>query len=330
MEKRPLALTPFLTGCYSRSVKILVTGGAGFIGSHVVEAYLSAGHEVAVVDDLSTGSMGNLPRGVPFYLMNVGSAELRKVFEIEKPQIVNHHAAQISVTVSVREPVRDATVNGLGLLNVLECSRASAIRKFIFISSGGAVYGEAGEERLTEDHPPAPVSPYAIHKLLGEHYVRFYGAQHGMEWTALRYSNVFGPRQNPLGEAGVVAIFMSKVVAGEIPVVNAYPEEPEGMARDYVYVEDVARASLLALDKGSGEAVNIATAREVRTRELLAAICRIAGRELKYTRGGPRPGDIRHSCLDNSKAARVLGWKPVFSLDAGLERTLAWLNGSHA
>ncbi|MGO9310332.1 MAG: NAD-dependent epimerase/dehydratase family protein [Spirochaetia bacterium] len=311
-------------------MKILVTGGAGFIGSHVVEAYLAAGHEVAVVDDLSTGAKENLPREVPLYLMNIGSPELKKVFEIEKPQIVNHHAAQISVTISAREPVRDATVNGLGLLNVLECSVAARVRKFIFISSGGAVYGEAGTERLSEDHPPSPVSPYAIHKLLGELYLRFYGTQHALEWTALRYSNVFGPRQNPLGEAGVVAIFVSKVLAGEIPVVNAFPEEPEGMARDYVYVEDVARANLLALEKGSGEAVNIATARDVRTRELLAAICRIMGKELKYTRGGPRPGDIRHSCLDNSKAARVLGWRPGFSLDEGLGRTVSWFGGSHA
>jgi UDP-glucose 4-epimerase len=311
-------------------MKILVTGGAGFIGSHVVEAYLSAGHDVAVVDDLSTGSKKNLPAGVPLYLMNIGSPELPKVFELEKPQLVNHHAAQISVTVSSREPLRDATVNGLGLLNVLECSRAAGVKKFIFISSGGAIYGEAGTERLTEDHPPVPVSPYAIHKLLGEHYLRFYGLQYGLEWTALRYSNVFGPRQNPLGEAGVVAIFISKVLAGQIPVVNAFPEEPDGMARDYVYVEDVARANLLALEKGAGEAVNIATAREVRTRELLAAICRITGKEMKYTRGGHRPGDIRSSCLDNAKAARVLGWKPGFSLDEGLGRTVAYFSGSHA
>jgi len=311
-------------------MKILVTGGAGFIGSHVVEAYLAAGHEVAVVDDLSTGSKENLPREVPFYLMNIGSPELRKVFEIEKPQVVNHHAAQISVTISAREPVRDATVNGLGLLNVLECSVAAKVKKFIFISSGGAVYGEAGTERLSEDHPPSPVSPYAIHKLLGELYLRFYGAQHALEWTALRYSNVFGPRQNPLGEAGVVAIFVSKVRAGEIPVVNAFPEEPEGMARDYVYVEDVARANLLALEKGSGEAVNIATARDVRTRELLAAICRIMGKELKYTRGGPRPGDLRRSCLDITKAARVLGWKPSFSLEEGLARTIPYFTAAHA
>jgi UDP-glucose 4-epimerase len=311
-------------------MKILVTGGAGFIGSHVVDAYLAAGHEVAVVDDLSSGSRANMPKGVPFYLMSIGSPELARVFKIEQPDVVNHHAAQISVVVSVRDPVRDATVNALGLLNVLECSRAESIKKFIFISSGGAIYGEAAGARLTEDHPPAPLSPYAIHKLLGEHYLRFYGFQHGLQWTALRYANVYGPRQNPHGEAGVVAIFISKVMKGEIPAINAYPEEPEGMARDYVYVEDVARASLLALDKGAGEPFNIATGREVRTRELLASICRIMGRELRYTRAGPRPGDLKRSCLDNTRAASVLGWKPGFSLDEGLARTIASFTAANA
>ncbi|HTO21578.1 MAG TPA: NAD-dependent epimerase/dehydratase family protein [Spirochaetia bacterium] len=311
-------------------MKILVTGGAGFIGSHVVDAYRAAGHAVVVVDDLSSGSGKFLPRDVPFYLMNIGAPELGKVFEIEKPDVVCHHAAQVSVVVSSREPVLDARVNGLGLLNVLECSRVSHVKKFIFISSGGAVYGDAGGKKLAEDHPPAPESPYAIHKLLGEHYLRFYGAQHGLQWTALRYANVYGPRQNPLGEAGVVAIFLAKVMAGEVPVVNAYPEEPDGMERDYVYVEDCARANVLALDKGAGQASNIATSHPVRTRELLSAICRVAGKELKYTRAGPRPGDIRSSCLDNSRAAGVLGWKPGFTLDEGLARTFAWFNASHA
>ncbi len=311
-------------------MKILVTGGAGFIGSHVVDAYLAAGHAVVVVDNLSSGTRSNVPREASFYLMDVGSPDLLKVFQIEKPDIVNHHAAQISVTISSRDPILDAKVNGLGLLNVLECSRQSGVKKFIFISSGGAIYGEAGGARLTEDHPPAPVSPYAIHKLLGEHYLRFYGIQHGLQWTVLRYANVFGPRQNPDGEAGVVAIFISKLLKGEIPVINAFPDEPEGMARDYVYVEDVARANLLALAQGAGEAVNIATMKEVRTRELLSVISRILGKELKYTRGGPRPGDLRRSCLDNSKAARVLGWKPGVSLDEGLSRTVSFFSSSHA
>jgi UDP-glucose 4-epimerase len=311
-------------------MKILVTGGAGFIGSHVVAAYLSAGHQVAVVDDLSTGSRANVPAGAAFYLMDIGSPQLAKVFEIEKPDVVNHHAAQMSVTVSARDPLFDARVNSLGLLNVLEESRKAEVKKLIFISSGGAIYGEAGDRKLAEDHPPVPMSPYAIHKFLGELYLRFYHAQHGLAWTALRYANVYGPRQNPHGEAGVVAIFITRLLAGEVPTINAFPENPEGMARDYVFVEDVARASLLALDKGAGEAINIGSGRETRTREILATICSLMGRELKYTRGGPRPGDIRRSCLEIGKAEKILGWKPTSTLDEGLAKTISFFSGAHA
>jgi UDP-glucose 4-epimerase len=310
-------------------MKILVTGGAGFIGSHVVEAYLAAGHQVVVVDDLSSGARENLPREVPFYLMDIGSPLLGKVFEAERPDVVNHHAAQISVSVSARDPILDARSNCLGLLNLLETSRKAGISRFIFVSSGGAIYGEAETGKLAEDHPPSPLSPYAIHKLLGEHYLHFYEAQHGMLWTSLRYANVFGPRQNPHGEAGVVAIFTAKLLAGEIPTINTYPGEPEGMSRDYVYVQDVARASVLALDKADCQAVNIGSGQEVHTRELLAAICRIMGKEMKYTRAGARPGDLRRSVLDNGKAARVLGWKPSFSLEDGLARTVSFFS-AHA
>jgi UDP-glucose 4-epimerase len=285
---------------------------------------------VVIVDDLSTGAIANLPKQAAFYLMDIGSPQIEKVFQIEKPDVVNHHAAQMSVTVSARDPLLDAKINVQGLLNVLEASRKAGVKKFIFISSGGAIYGEADGGNTPEDHPPAPLSPYAIHKLLGEHYLRFYAAQHGLVWTSLRYANVFGPRQNPHGEAGVVAIFITRLLSGEIPTINAFPDEPDGMARDYVYVEDVARASLMALDKAAGEPVNIATGREVKTRELLAAICRIMGKELKYTRAGPRPGDLRRSCLDNAKAARVLGWKPSFSLEEGLARTVSFFTSSHA
>jgi UDP-glucose 4-epimerase len=311
-------------------MKILLTGGAGFIGSHVADACLAAGHQVVIVDDLSSGSKANVPRGAAFYLMGIGSPELEKVFAIEKPDVVNHHAAQISVTVSARDPVQDARVNALGLLNVLECACRAAVKKVIFISSGGAIYGEGGGKRLAEDHPAQPLSPYAIHKLLGEHYLHYYAASRGLAWTALRYANVYGPRQNPHGEAGVVAIFSSKLLAGEVPVVNAYPDEPDGMTRDYVYVEDVARASVLALDRAEGEAVNIGTGVPVRTRELLAGIATALKKELKYTSGPARPGDLRHSCLDVAKAARVLGWKPSMPLAEGLARTTAFFSASHA
>jgi UDP-glucose 4-epimerase len=311
-------------------MKILLTGGAGFIGSHVADAYLAAGHQVVIVDDLSSGSRKNMPAGAVFYLMNIGNPELAKVFEIEKPDVVNHHAAQISVVVSARDPLRDARVNALGLLNVLECSSAAAVKKFIFISSGGAIYGEGGGERMAEDHAQAPLSPYAIHKLLGEHYLRFYESARGLSWTALRYANVFGPRQNPAGEAGVIAIFISRILKGEIPVLNAYPEEPDGMARDYVYVEDVARANLLALERARGESVNIGSGKAARTGEILAGISRILGKELKYTRAGPRPGDLRHSCLDNAKADRIMGWKPSFTLEEGLKKTVAYFAADNA
>jgi UDP-glucose 4-epimerase len=316
---------------YTTLFRSLVTGGAGFIGSHVVGAYLSAGHQVVVVDDLSTGSPTNLPKGAAFYLMDIASPQLQKLFEIEKPDVVNHHAAQMSVTVSVRDPLLDARVNSTGLLNVLEASRKASVKKFIFVSSGGAIYGEApGEQKLAEDHPPVPMSPYAIHKFLGELYLRFYHAQYGLTWTSLRYANVFGPRQNPSGEAGVVAIFITKLLRGEVPVINAFPENPEGMSRDYVFVEDVARASLMALDKGNGESVNIGSGKETRTRELLATVSSIMGKELKYTPAGPRPGDIRRSCLDVGKAAKVLGWKPSSTLAEGLAKTVSFFKSANA
>ena len=322
-------MTPLVEGCYSFAMKVLLTGGAGFIGSHVADALLAAGHEVAIVDDLSSGAVANIPSGARLYLMNIGSPELEKVFHIEKPDIVDHHAAQISVPVSARDPMRDARSNALGLLNVLECCRASKVRKVIFISSGGAIYGEADVEKIPEDHPAVPMSPYAIHKQLGESYLRFYNAAHGLAFTTLRYANVYGPRQNPEGEAGVVAIFVSTLLRGDVPVINAYREDPDGMSRDYVYVEDVARANILALDRAEGEAVNIATSRPVKTRELLAAISRIMGRELRFTRADARPGDLRRSCLDNARAARVLGWSPSHDLTAGLEKTVAFFT-THA
>jgi UDP-glucose 4-epimerase len=311
-------------GVKVHGMKALLTGGAGFIGSHVADAYLAAGHEVVIVDDLSSGSRANIPRGASFYLLNINAPELQRVFQHEKPEVVNHHAAQISVTVSARDPALDARLNALGFLNVLECCRLCGVKKVIFASSGGAIYGDSSLERVPEDFPPQPFSPYAIHKQAGESYLRFYKGQHGMDYTILRYANIYGPRQDPFGEAGVISIFINTLLRGQIPTLNAYPENPEGMARDYVFVEDVARANLLALAKGAGEALNIASGQPVRTKSLLAGICSSMGKELAYTQAGPRPGDIRYSCLDNSKARAVLGWKPAMSLEEGLRRTIAF------
>jgi UDP-glucose 4-epimerase len=310
-------------------MKILLTGGAGFVGSHVARAFLAAGHQVVVVDDLSTGDRTRVPPGTSFHLVDIVSPELDAIVARERPDVVDHHAAQISVVASTRDPAADARTNVLGTLNVLECCRRHGVRKLIYISSGGAIYGDAPVDRIPETWPPAPLSPYAIHKLTGEHYLRFYRARHGLVSTSLRYANVYGPGQNPDGEAGVVAIFATKLLRGEVPVLNAYPDDPAGMARDYVYVEDVAAANVLALDRGDGDAVNIGTGTPVKTREVLETIARLLGREARWTPAGPRPGDLKKSCLDNRRALEVLGWRPTHDLAAGLAKTVAWFQ-SHA
>lgn len=305
-------------------MKVLLTGGAGFIGSRVAAALLAAGHRVVVVDDLSAGDRSRVPEGASFHRIDVASDELSALVAAERPDVIDHHAAQISVVASTRDPKADARTNVLGTLNVLDCARRHGVRKVIYISSGGAVYGDADVERIPETWPPAPLSPYAIHKLTGEHYLRYFRAQHGLAFTTLRYANVYGPGQDPFGEAGVVAIFCTKLLRGETPVLNAYPEEPAGMARDYVYVEDVAAANLAALDRGDDGAFNIGTGVAVRTRELLETIARLLGRECRFTAAGPRPGDLRRSCLDNRRALEVLGWRPAHDLEAGLAKTVAW------
>jgi UDP-glucose 4-epimerase len=310
-------------------MKILLTGGAGFIGSHVAAAFLAAGHRVVVVDDLSAGDRARVPPGAAFHRADVASAEFDAIVAAEHPDVVDHHAAQISVTASARDPLADARTNALGTLNVLEACRRNAVRKMIFISSGGAIYGDADVERIPETWPPAPLSPYAIHKLTGEHYLRFYRAQYGLRSTSLRYANVYGPGQDPDGEAGVVAIFCTKLQRGETPVLNAYPDDPAGMARDYVFVEDVAAANVLALDKGDGDAFNIGTGVPVKTREVLEGIARLLGKEARFTPAPARPGDLRRSCLDNRRAREVLGWRPTHDLAAGLAKTVAWFT-THA
>ena len=307
-------------------MKVLITGGAGFIGSHVADAYVNAGHEVIIVDNLSTGSTKNMPKKAKFYLLDIGAQELDKVFELEKPEIVNHHAAQISVTVSTRDPIQDAKINALGLLNLLGTSVRHSIKKFIFISSGGAIYGDTEIMPTPEDHPSQPISPYGIHKHLGEQYLRFYAEQHGLKYTVLRYSNVYGPRQNPLGEAGVVSIFINSLLGEETPTVFSYPEEPDGMLRDYVYVEDVARANLQAADKGVGQLINIGTGVTTTTGALYREISSLFKNPPEPKRGDARPGDLRRSCLDIGKAKRILAWSPSVDLHEGLSRTVKYFS----
>jgi len=313
-------------------VKILVTGGAGFIGSNVADAYIAAGHDVVIMDNLFTGKWGNINPKAKFYLMDVRSAEVKKVFEKERFDIVNHHAAQMSVPASVEDPDFDADVNVRGIINLLEASRKQNVKKVIFISSGGAIYGEAKEYPTSESCPTVPLSPYAITKSVSEQYLAFYRHQYGLDFTVLRYANVFGPRQIPHGEAGVVSLFMDRLLRGKLCTIYHYPEEPRGMIRDYCYVEDVVQANVLALDHGSGEAFNIGTAIPTHTEDLFAAIYDVTKKksplipeELRHPAKGPaRPGDLTRSCLMIEKARKLLGYTPRFSLAEGLEKTFNW------
>ena len=302
-------------------MKVLLTGGAGFIGSHVADTFLQAGHEVVILDNLSSGNRENLPAQARLYLLDLGSSEVEKVFAAERPDIVDHHAAQISVTVSERDPLQDARTNVLGMLNLLEACRRFPVTKLIFASTGGAIYGDTDRLPTPEDFPPQPLSPYGIHKWLGEQYLRYYAHQHGLAYTVLRYANVYGPRQNPDGEAGVVSIFITRLLRGETPTLFAYPGEKDGMVRDYVYAEDVARANLAALDNGTGQTINIGTGVPTTTGALYRAITEgfPGAPEPRWDKA--RPGDLRRSLLDVRKAEKLLGWKPRVSLREGLART---------
>lgn len=316
-------------------MRILVTGGAGFIGSNVVDAYIAAGHDVAVVDNLSSGKKENLNSKARFYLADIRTEELRGIVASEKPDIVNHHAAQISVPASVENPLYDADVNVKGFLNVLETSRASAVKKIVFISSGGAVYGEASEYPTTELYQPRPLSPYAITKFVSERYLDFYNHQYGLDYTVLRYANIYGPRQVPHGEAGVVAIFMDRLLNRKPCTLYHFKEEPRGMVRDYCFVGDVARANLLALEKGSGEAFNVGTGVQTHTEELFNVIFRTLRKGVPglpeelgvLRRAAARAGDLKKSCLVVKKAAKELGWTPAISLAEGIEKTFFWRTG---
>lgn len=312
-------------------VKILVTGGAGFIGSHVVDAYIEEGHEVVVVDNLSSGRIENLNPSARFYKADIRSAQMKEIFKLEKPDVLNHHAAQISVPASVQDPILDAKININGLLNVLESGRANNIQKVVFSSSGGAVYGEAEEYPTSEECPLRPLSPYAIAKAASENYLAFYGLQYGIDYVVLRYSNIYGPRQIPHGEAGVVALFMDSLLDGRLPAIYHFPDEPKGMTRDYCYVGDVVRANVIALEKGGGEALNIATGVATHTFALFGVVFDLAKKKVpnlalskEPIMGPARPGDARRSCLKVEKAAERLGWRARVGLKDGIEKTLEW------
>lgn len=302
-------------------MRILVTGGAGFIGSHIVDLYLAAGHEVAIVDNLwehGGGKEGNINPRASLYRADItDEARMERIFNEVRPEIVNHHAAQASVAISARDPLLDARINVSGLLNVLTNCTRTGTKKIIFASSG-ATYGTPNEVPVREETPQRPESPYGITKLAAEHYLRYWYEASGLRYTALRYGNVYGPRQDPNGEAGVIAIFAKHILATE-PVRIDWDGEQQ---KDYVYVGDVAHANLLALEQGDNDVFCIATGRGTSVNEIYRALAKSIGYEVEIVHAPKRPGDIHLIYFDCSKAERLLGWKAQVLLEEGMRATV--------
>jgi UDP-glucose 4-epimerase len=303
-------------------MRILVTGGAGFIGSTIVDAYLAAGHEVAILDNLSTGREQNINPRAEFHRIDMRERDaVEKLFRENRFELVNHQAAQLDVRHSVRDPQFDAAQNVLGSLNVMQAGIEHGVRRFIFASTGGAVYGEQEQFPADESHPTNPISPYGVTKLTVEKYLNCFRHVHGIEYVVFRYTNVYGPRQNPHGESGVIAIFCDMMMRGEQPTINGTGEQ----TRDYVYVGDVVDAHVRALDHlerdGSGT-FNLCTNTEITVNELFDALNRVFDNRFERKYGPPMPGEQMRSVCSFDHAERVLGWRPRMGFVEGLERTV--------
>lgn len=302
-------------------MKIVVTGGAGFIASHIVDAYIQAGHEVVVIDNLSTGNRSFISSEAHFYEADIrDSLKMAAIFEKEKPVLLNHHAAQMDVRKSVADPVFDAQVNIIGLLNLLEAGRHHGLKKVIFASSGGAIYGDSDRIPTPETNPVQPASPYGVSKLTTEYYLHVYFSVYNISYVALRYGNVYGPRQNPHGEAGVVAIFTQKMLRKEQPVINGDGKQ----IRDFVYVKDVVAANLAALTFSNPLIVNIGTGIQTDINTVYQRLTRLTGFSSLEKHGSAKQGEQRISCLNAQKATKLLHWKPTVTLDQGLAATVSY------
>jgi UDP-glucose 4-epimerase len=310
-------------------MKILVTGGAGFIASHLVDALIKQGHKIVVVDNLSTGKKENVNKKAKFYRLDITSPRVKLVFQKERPQVVFHLAAQIDVRKSVVDPVGDANINIGGSLNILENCKNYRVKKVIFASTGGAIYGEAPRRFIPtkEDYLPQPLSPYGIGKLTVEYYLEYYYEVFGLRYVALRFSNVYGPRQNSRGEAGVVAIFIGQLLAGKTPTLYGQGQ----LTRDYIYVDDITRAALLAMRQKTIGSFNIATSKETNVNQIFSLILKTLKTKIKVEAkcqkpklAPARPGEQKRSCLSWDLARRELGWAPKVKIEEGIKKTVGW------
>jgi len=305
-------------------MKILVTGGAGFIGSHVVDRLVLEGHSVSVIDNLSTGKIENVNREAKFHKIDIISPRIERVFKKERPELICHFAAQMDVRRSVADPIYDAQSNIIGMLNLMENGLRYGVRKVIFASTGGAVYGEGVPYPTSEECIPRPISPYGISKLTGEHYLIYYNVSYGLNYVVLRYANVYGPRQDPFGEAGVVAIFNQKILRDEQPVING-----NGMqTRDYVYVDDVVDAVITSTYNDISDVFNVGTGVETSVNELFRHLIEITGKShIKEVHGQAKKGEQLRSCLSYDKIRKALDWEPRVPLREGLTRTIEFFRG---
>ncbi|MCP9461372.1 MAG: NAD-dependent epimerase/dehydratase family protein [Nitrospira sp.] len=301
-------------------MKVLVTGGAGFIGSHVVDRLVEEGHEVVVVDDLSTGKRKHVNRAAVLYKLDVQSGRLEKVFRNERPSIVIHLAAQVSARQSIENPILDAQVNVLGTMNVLHQAARHGARKVIFASSGVAIYGEQEVHPAPESHPTKPLSAYGISKLCGEHYLSYFQRVSGLQVVSLRYASVYGPRQDPEGEAGVVAVFIRKMLNNEQPIINGNGRQ----TRDFVFVDDVVQANLAVMSQEAQGVYNVGTGVETSVNELFRMLAGLTGSPCKEVHGPAKVGEQIRSVIDSSRLKQEVGWEPETSLAEGLEKTVAY------